>query len=243
MTSVGQGRPALLAPLLLAVLPSVLVLLVLPSVVNVESNPQAATALGVGEFAVPVVSAALAATLAVVLGGTAGFVLLLGVVAELPAVPGFIDLVSTALLAEYGAGDVLFWPVLLLAYTTLSVAAAHYAARWWAGADPGSEAFSVLPRGLVRAGLALGMVYLAWVVVLVGYGSGTWYHLLALCLAAAIVGGTAIATSRGLMRRAGWAVLIGALAMAAFAVAVEVSLLLNPPPPDLPDIPGMPADG
>jgi hypothetical protein len=225
-------RPLWLLPLLLAALPGLLVLQLLPRIVDIAATPSAATALGVGELVIPLVSAGLAALAMAALGGGGAGAVATGVAAELPSLPEMVELMLKAAAAGHEL-DATFWVVLYLSHTTLSVTAAYYAARWWAGGDARFSAR--MGRGWSVLALVLSVVYMVWVGILLYFGAGAWYHLLALCAAAGAASGTVVLLTRGAARALGWAVLIAAAAVASFAVAVELSLLLEPPA-DMPDL-------
>jgi len=226
LASTQSRRPLWLLPLLLAALPGLLVLQLLPRLVDVAATPSAATALGVGELVIPLVSAGLAAMAVAALGGGATAAVATGIAAELPSLPEMVDLMLKAAAAGHEL-DAAFWVALYLSHTTLSVTAAYWAARWWAGGD---GRFSARMGGVWSVlALVLSVVYMVWTGILLFYGAGAWYHLLALCAAAAAASGAVVLLASGAARAMGWAVLISAAAVASFAVAVELSLLLEPP--------------
>lgn len=218
---------ALLAPLLVAALPSLLVLQVLPRTVEVQANPNAAAALGLGGLLVPVAAAAAAGGLAALLGRGPGTVVAAAAMAQAAGMPTAVDLSAAMVQAGLWA-DAAFWPALFASHVTLSVAAAWYAARWMAGAP---SAFTA-PLGWVAATamVALGAFFLLWVLALAYVGAGVWYHLLALCAAAGALAFTVVRRSAGLPRSLGWGLAIAAAGVTAFTLAVEVSLLVSPPP-------------
>lgn len=231
-TAAPGFRPQLLLPLLVAALPALLVLQTLPRVVDLQANPNAATALGLGELVVPVLAAALAGVLAAMLGAGARTVLVIGAAAQVAAVPALVDITLTMAQAAFLA-DAAFWVALFLSHATLSAGAAFYAARFLGG---GRGRFSaIVGSGAAGGMLLLSGVFLLWVMALAYVGAGAWQHLLSLAAAAGVLAATVTLRARGLARNAGWALLIATAAVAAFTVAVEVSLILNPPAvmPDL----------
>jgi len=228
----GRFRPQLILPLAVAALPAILVLQGLPRVVDLQANPNAATALGLGELVVPVLAAALAGVLGAMLGAGPRTLLAIGAAAQLAALPALVDIAFTMAQAAFVA-DAAFWVALFLSHATLSAGAASYAARPWVAA--GSRLNTGI-RPLPATGmLLLAGVFLVWVMALAYFGSGAWQHLLSLAAAAAVLAATVTFGSGGIARTIGWGLLIITAGVAAFAVAVEVSLMVSPPA-DIPDL-------
>lgn len=223
----GHGPGILLAlPLAVAVLPGLLVLQVLPRMVDLSLSATAANALGIGELLIPIAAAGVAGVIASELRAAGGFIAALGFCSQLPALPGSLDYITGAL----GAGlftDAAFWTALFAAYVTLSTAAATYAARWWGGWPIKGVR---LPGRLAALNLALGLVFLVWVIALVGFAAPVWYHVAALCGASAVCGGTLVLRSTRTLHNLGWALVISAAGLAAFSVSVEYNLMTTPAP-------------
>lgn len=225
LTSARGPRPLLAAPLLVALLPGLLVLLILPRLVDVAGSPSAATAVAVSELLLPLASAAVAGVLAAELGATARFLLLAGALAQLPALPGMLDFVVGAA----GAGlvmDALFWATLYLAYLTLAAAAAYYAACWW---SPRFRLDARLHGWPVGGLFAIGLLCLVWVVLSLSNGTGLWYHLLTLCAGAIVCGATLALKTRGHAHTLGWGLIIAGAGLAAFIGSIEYTLATSPP--------------
>lgn len=228
----GGFRPQLILPLLVAALPALLVLQTLPRIMDLQANPNAATALGLGELVVPVVAAALAGVLGGMLGAGPRTLLIIGAAAQVAALPALVDITLTMAEAAFLA-DAAFWVALFLSHTTLSAGAAFYAARLGAGSgDTPRATMTALPAAGM---LLLGACFLLWVMALAYVGAGAWQHLLSLAGAAGLLAGTVTRRSSGKLRGMGWALLIATAGIATFTTAVEVSLMLNPPP-EIPDL-------
>ena len=224
---VGRGPGLLLlAPLVVAMLPGLLVLQVLPRIVDLSVSAAAANALGLGELLIPIAAAGVAGVIASELRASGGFIATLGLCSQLPALPGSLDYITDAL----GAGlftDAAFWLALFTAYVTLSTAAATYAARWWGGWPIKGVR---LPGRLAALNLALGVMFLSWVIAVVGFAAPVWYHVAALCGAAAVCGGTLVLRTKSTVHNLGWVLVIAAAGLAAFSVSVEYNLMTTPAP-------------
>lgn len=231
----GAGFPALrLAPAwLIAALPGTVVLQLLPRIIDDQQLAAAGTVLGWAGTLLPLLAAVVAGLVAAAVtgaGGPAG--LRVGWAAQVPALPGFLA-IQAGLFQRGFYFDGIVFAGLLAAHLALSTWLAGYAGQWWATTqteDGGPRGFATGVRGtLGLASAALGSLALA--IIVVSNPLAPLEYAVVLGCAGGALGYSVWRSGSGPAQGVGVPVMMGGIAVAAFAVSLLSGELL--PVPDL----------
>jgi len=231
-TSPSRRQYGLLAAVIVAALPGVVVLQALPRLLDAGQQAAAAPVLAWAGTLLPLSGAAVAGLIAAaVSGGGVRGGLAAGGAAQLPAIPGFLGILD----ALAGAGfylDAAIYLGLFASYVTLCAAAGGYTARWWdatQGRLTDAEPPLVLDMRRTLALMVPAMAFLAMALITLSNPLAPLVYAVSLGMAASVIAYTAWRYGRGPAQGAAVPVMMAGVAVAAFAISLMAGETVAPP--------------